>query len=136
MPACLPLQVAQLGLTITAEEEAEMDDPANAIGNPTLGALTQALELWQHASPRLVGPDLHVLKTAVKHQVMLPVGRANTVHAWCPTADHPCSGRDLGDCSGMDLSDLGLCSEHLFHEDLLMALPVQTLLGRMAGHRL
>ena len=81
MSACLPLQVAQLGLTITAEEEAEMDNPANAIDNPGNGALTQAVELWQHALPRLVGPELHVLKTAVKHQVMLLVEQSKHCRA-------------------------------------------------------
>ena len=107
-----------------------MDDPANATGNPeTNGALTQAVELWRHALPRLVGPELYVLKTAVKHQVMLLAEQSNHCACMlCPTANLTCSGRDLGDWA--------LCSEHLFQEGVLLALPVQTLLGRMAGHRL
>ena len=88
MAACLPLQVAQLGLTITAEEEAE-NNPADAIGNPTNAALTQAVELWRHALPRLVGPELHVLKTAVKHQVMLLVEHSKHCACMAPHSRSP-----------------------------------------------
>ena len=96
--------MAQLGLTIAAVEEAEMDNAAIVTGNPANGPLTQAVELWRHALPRLVGPELYVLKTAVKHHVMLLVEQSkHCAFIVCPTADLTCSGRDLGNCSGRDL---------------------------------
>ena len=93
----MSLQVAQLGLTITAEEEAETN-PANATGSPTNGALTQAVELWRHALPRLVGPELHVLRTAVKHHVMLLVQQSK--HCACLVCPQQISPAQVGTCSG------------------------------------